>query len=68
MTTKSDTEMTPMCAVLAAMLLGSQSEAVTTPDECEHRIRVGLNDSCSVCLVCRSRIEEPTPYAIYFGE
>jgi len=54
--------------IFAAMLLASQENAVAPPDGCGHRVQVALNDSCAVCLLCRTKIEGPTSFGILVSD
>ena len=60
----ADDALKMVVGVFAAILLASQENAVASPDECSHRVQVALNDSCAICLVCRTKIEGPTSFGI----
>jgi hypothetical protein len=47
-----------------AAILAAAPNALASPDECDHRLTVGVNDGLCVCLVCRTKVSKVCEYAI----
>lgn len=46
------------------ILLASREGALASPEGCEHRLRVGLNDNQYVCCACRTVIDGPCSFGV----
>ena len=49
---------------LLTSLVLSQTEPLCLEEECEHRIKLGVNENMSICLCCKKRTEEKIGYAL----
>lgn len=60
----NDAEFKAKLSVLATVMALSAKEAAAQPDQCQHRLKVGINDNQCVCAVCRTVFNEPFSYGV----